>query len=63
MGCCYSWCKEDISSQVFLYKNLLNQEKIFCYKKTFFQIGEVNERTHLLVDPVSNNANITQANR
>jgi hypothetical protein len=28
-----------------------------------FQGGEVNERTHLLVDPVSNNTNIQRVQR
>lgn len=40
MGCCWSSCKEDSSSQG----------------------GDSNERTHLLVDPVSNNTPAQRAN-
>ncbi|XP_067204769.1 ragulator complex protein LAMTOR1 isoform X1 [Linepithema humile] len=54
MGCCYSFCKEDSGPQVFNFYHCIN----ICFNVFHSQSGEANERTHLLVDPVSNNTNI-----
>lgn len=57
MGACCSWCKEDDAFVVSknLYFNVTYKENLIF---GFIDQGPDQERTHLLIDPSSNNSSI-----